>query len=372
MSLRSGAAPNAAGKVLAERLIRLGVSNIRVINRLSALADDLATIASNLHPNVLADMVNTLALFGVAHFIPQEDFPTVEYLLGYGSDELAKYLSNEKKREEQTEQEKRESDWDKLIAGYGYRGTSSLDKEIYAGMISGFFREGVIRSVAEELSQQIDAGGRRESFNAAIHRFWWGVGDSKQAFEHLLKTAKAALDLMTASEIYRVYEVLLNLEGKDAATQLLTQFIAANQERPGALALSEHFGEKYDPTFKAVLEAEAARLKSPVDLAETLDSIDFRRGWNPEDLTRIAEAKFQDIVPLLTGAQDDSLFARRLITLLKFGEKGQTAEEKKVREQTIGWLKTFAATDPISALRVKRFLPNDPTTQTDAQPPSSA
>jgi hypothetical protein len=367
-----GAEPNAAGKVLAERLIRLGVSNIRVINRLGALAEDLAKIVSDLHPNVLADMVNTLALFGVAHFIPQKDFPTVEYLLGYGSHEWTKYLNNEKKREEQTEQEKRESDWDKLIAGYGYETTSSLDKEIYAGMISGFFREGVVRSIAEELSQQIDAGGRKESVNAALHRFWWGVGDSKDAFEQLLETTKAALDLMTASEIYSVYEVLLHLEGKDAATQLLNQFIAANQERPGALVPSAHFGEKYDATFKAALEAEATRLKTPVDLAETLDSIDFRRGWNPEDLTRIAEAKFEDIVPLLTGAQDDRLFARRLITLLKFGEAGETEEEKKVREQTIGWLKTFAATDPISALRVRRFLPDDSTTLADAPPPGSA
>lgn len=49
--------------MLAQRLIRLGVSNIRVINRLGALDDELATIVSELHPNVLADMVNTLALF---------------------------------------------------------------------------------------------------------------------------------------------------------------------------------------------------------------------------------------------------------------------------------------------------------------------
>lgn len=364
-----GAEPNAAGKMLAERLIRLGVSNIRVINRLGALADDLATIVSDLHPNVLADMVSTLALFGVAHFIPQKDFPTVEYLLGYGSDEWAKYFNNEKKSEEQTEQEKRESEWDKLIAGYGYGETSPLDKEIYTGITSGFFCEEAVRSISEELSQRIEAGARKESFNAAIRRFWWGVGDSKKAFEHLLETTKIALDLMTASEIYAVYEVLLNLEGKGAATQLLNQFIAANQNRQGALVPSEHFGEKYDATFKAVLEAEAARLKAPVDLAKTLDAIDFNRGWNPEDLTRIAEAKFEDIVPLLTGVNDDRLFARRLITLLKFGERGQTAEEKKVREQTIGWLKTFAATDPISALRVRRFLPDGPTTPTDAPPP---
>ncbi|MGR4869692.1 hypothetical protein ACIPRI_12590 [Variovorax sp. LARHSF232] len=368
-----GAEPAEAGKILTERLIRLGVSNIRVISRLGALAHDLATIVTGLHPNVLADVINTLALFGVAHFIPHKDFPTTEYLLGYGSADWARYFSKEKKKEEQTEQEKRESDWHKLIAGYGYRVTTQLDKEVYAGITSGFFRDGAVRSLSEELSQSIEGGGRKEAFNDAIYRFWWGVGDSKTAFDQLLDTTKAALNLMNASEFHGVYEVLLDLQGKDAATKLLNQFIAANQDRRGALAPSEHFGDKYDATFRAVLEAEADRLKEPVDLAKALDAIDFKRGWAPEDLTKIGEAKFDDIVPLLTGAKDNSLFARRLITLLKFGEKGATTEEKKVREQTIAWLKTFAATDPISALRVRRFLPVDPPpppTPTPAPSPS--
>ncbi|WP_250537046.1 hypothetical protein [Caballeronia sp. AZ10_KS36] len=360
-----GAEPNPAGKLLAERFIRLGVSNIRVISRLGALADDLAAIVTDLHPNVLADVISTLALFGVAHFIPRKDVPTVEYLLAYGGDEWPKYFHNEKKREEQTEQEKRESDWDELIEGYGYSETSPLDKEIYAGIASGFFREEAVRTLAEDLSQRIDAGSRKASFDAALHRFWWGVGDSKKALEHLLETTMAALDQIAASQLYSVYEVLLNLQGNGAATRLLDQFIAANQNRQAALAPSEHFGEKYDATFKAVLEAEVARLKAPVDLAKTLDAIQFNRGWNPEDLTTIAEAKFEDILPLLTCANDDKLFARRLITLLKFGERGQTAEEKNVREQTIEWLKKFAETDPISALRVRRFLPEDEITATE-------
>lgn len=354
-----GAEPAEAGKILAERLVRLGVSNIRVIGRLWAHAKELATIVRGLHPNVLADLLNTLALFGVAHFIPQKDFPTTEYLLGYGTADWEKYFNKEKKEEEQNEQEKREAAWDKIIAGYGYETTTPLDKAVYAGITAGFFRDEAIRSLSEELSQQIEKGGRKEAFSDAMHRFWWGVDDSKAAFERLLDTTKAALGLIKASEIHSVYEVLLDLEGKDAATRLLDQFIAANQDSRSALTPSEEFGEKYDATFKAVLDAEVARLKEPVDLEKTLDAIKFSNGWNPKDLTKIAEANFDAIVPLLTGAKDNRLFARRLTTLLKFGEMGGTAEEKNVREKTIEWLKTFAATDPISALRVRRFLPAD-------------
>lgn len=356
-----GVKPSEAGNILRERLVRLGVSNIRVISRLGALADELAAIVNGLHPNVLADVINTLALFGVAHFIPRNEFPTTGYLLGYGTADWSKYFQKEKKKEEQTEQEQRESDWDKLIAGYGYAETNPLDKEVYAGITSGFFRDKVVRGLSEELSQRIEAGARKEAFNDAIHRFWWGVGDSRVALDALMDKTKAALNLMSASELHGIYEVLLDIKQQDAATELLNQFIAANQERRGALALSHHFGEKYDPTFKAVLEAEVARVGEPVDLAKTLDAIDFNRGWNPEDIATIAEAKFDEIVPLLTGAKEERLFACRLTTLLKIGElKDATEEGRKLRENTIEWLRTFAATDPISALRVRRFLPADP------------
>jgi hypothetical protein len=364
-----GVAPTEAGKILTERLVRLGVSNIRVIGRLGTHAEELAKLVRELHPNVLIDLINTLALFGVAHFIPQNDFPTTEYLLGYGTFGWDKYFNKEKSEEEQTEQEKREATWDKVIAGYGYETTSPLDREIYAGITSGFFRDDAIRSLSEELSQEIEIGGRREAFNDSIHHFWWGVGDSRAAFAQLLDTTSAALDLIGASELHSVYEVLLELEGIDAATKLLNQFIAANQNRRGALTPSKDFGEKYNATFSAALDSEVARHKEPVDLEKTLDSIEFNRGWNPEDLTKIAEANFDAILPLLTGAKHNRVFARRLTTLLKFGERGGTDEEKNVREKTIAWLKEFAATDPISALRVRRFLPSDlPPTPAPAAP----
>ncbi|CAN7336762.1 hypothetical protein LJR074_001893 [Acidovorax sp. LjRoot74] len=353
-----GSTPSQAGKFLSENLIRLGVSNIRVIGRLGALAEDLEKMVVGLHPKVLADVINTLAIFGVAHLIPRKEFPTIEYLLGYGDADWSKYL-NKKNEDEQSEREKQESDWDNLIEGYGYGHTSQLDREVHAGITSGFFQETAIRSLSEELSRQIEAGGLKETFNDALREFWWGVDDSHAALEKLLRATDASLKFINATEIYYVYEVLRDLGRIDAAEELLNQFIAANQGRPSSLTPSEHFGEKYDATFKSALEAEVARLKAPIDLEKTLDAIDFHSGWSPKDLTHIAEANFDAIALLLTGAKDNRLFVRRLTTLLKFGERGESVEERKVHEKTVAWLAAFAATDPIAALRVRRFLPTD-------------
>ena len=53
--------------------------------------------------------MSTLALFGVAHFIPQNGFPTTEYYLESGIADWAKYFNNEKREEELTERERLEA-----------------------------------------------------------------------------------------------------------------------------------------------------------------------------------------------------------------------------------------------------------------------
>lgn len=358
-----GSEPSEAGKILRDNIIRLGVSNIRVINRLGILAEDLAKIAKGLHAKVLLDLIHTLAIFGVAHFIPQKNFPTTEYLLQYGSANWSKFF-NKKKEGEETEQQKQEADWDRLISRYGYKETTALDKQVYAGIISGFFRNDTITIIAEDFSRLIDDGDKKKAFDEKIHHFWWGAGDSKIALDQLLSSTNAAIKLINLSELHGIYQILRDLQKKDASQELLNQYIAANQSRPEALELSDHLSSTCDPVFKAAFEANAVRPPTPIDLAKTLDSIDFRRGWNRKDLIKIAEAKFDDILLLLTDAKEDRLFASRLATLLKFGEHGESAAQKRVQELTITWLEALAATDPISALRVRRFLPADPGTST--------
>lgn len=352
-----GSQQTESSKILTVRLLRLGVSNIRVISRLGVLAQELATLVEGCHPEVLTHVVNTLTFFGIAHFIPRKTFPTPEYLLEYGRTDWKKFFNQEKKEEEKTGQEKLESTWDQLITTYGYKRPTQLEKEIYAGITSGFFRDNEIRRLSKDLSQQIDEGDCKNAFDNAIFRFWWGVSDSQVALQQLLVKTKDALELINASEFYPVYQILLELEGENAATELLNKFIAANHNRRKALIPKALFGSNYNKIFADKLHAAAERLNEPFDLSATLDALDVNNRWEYKEITKIANADFDTIVPLLTDPTDDELFARRLTTLLKFGEHGKTPEEKKVCEKTIDWLKKMTRTDPICALRMRRFIP---------------
>lgn len=76
-----GEKPDLARSLLRERIGELGISNIRVISRLSNMAAELATILEGLHEYVLKEAIQALALFGAAHFIPNDVFPPVEHLM---------------------------------------------------------------------------------------------------------------------------------------------------------------------------------------------------------------------------------------------------------------------------------------------------
>lgn len=354
-----GGSRSEARNILADKVTILGVSNIRVISRLGILADELAQITAGLHSLVIYEMMKTLALFGVAHFIPNREFPSVDYLLGSTHYGWSGFFKQENYSDElKTEQEKKESKWKGFLSEYGHLETSLLDKEIYAGVNSGFFCDEKIRSLSEDLSQRIKDGDCRAIFNRELSKFLWGIDDSTAAYEKMLSATLAALGVIGSPEFYTVYKFQQQVEGESAAKISLNQFVAKNSGRREAFILSFHSSGNYDDYFRSVIEVEALRLKEPVDLANTLDKINFNRGWDPEDLATIAAANFDDVVYLLTHAESHGVFISRITTLLKFGQKSQTPEQQKVYENMISWLKKIAANDPISALRVQRFLPS--------------
>jgi hypothetical protein len=67
-----GETPDLARSLLLEKVKKLNISNIRVISRLSNMAEELAVIFEGLHEGVLKEAINTLALFGAAHFLPTD------------------------------------------------------------------------------------------------------------------------------------------------------------------------------------------------------------------------------------------------------------------------------------------------------------
>lgn len=77
-----GVAPNPSTQMLHDHLIFLNVANIRVIGRLKRLVAAMTANLSGVDEKVVKIGVLALAIFGVGHYMPDGDYPTIDFALG--------------------------------------------------------------------------------------------------------------------------------------------------------------------------------------------------------------------------------------------------------------------------------------------------
>ncbi|HQR97803.1 MULTISPECIES: hypothetical protein [unclassified Polaromonas] len=352
-----GEQPTAVRLLLQERMIFLGVSNIRVIARLAAMADELQALLAGLHEAVIKEVVHSLALFGAAYFLPKDGFPPPSFIREYDTD-WRHYLKSDDQTT-QTEEEKLQSVWREKLGSYGYSETSALDTVISHGVERGYFDQATVLKLATELSGTAEELAQRATYSNSWTKFWHSAsGDSAALLQSLRVITDDSLRVISANDLYNACEVFKEASQEDAANALLEKFIAVNQSRPGVFSDADGpFGHIYNEAFAQRLKAEAIKHAQISSAQEALDAIDFSSGWNSKDVTRVSEVDFSELEALLL-ASEGRVFTKRLKTLLNIGTGSDaSSKEKQVRENTIDWLRKLTTSDPILAIRLRRFIP---------------
>ena len=353
-----GESPDLARVILRERIVTLGISNIRVISRLSSLAAELALILEGLHANVLKEGIRTLVLFGAAQFLPTDGFPQVDWLMKLGND-WSRYFRDAKKAEGQTDEDRKLEAWYALLERYGYVSTFPFDVEIACAVQRGYFDRGTLVPLAQELSTSSESHAMIVEYQNAWSRFWHSLdGDGGQLLRELREVTIRAIGVIGPDDMQTAFEVFRQAGHPEVGTELLDLFIASNQHRPGVFGQSDGpFREMYKGEFAERLRLENERHKTPPTIEEALDRIDFDRGWNPEDIRVVGKANLSEIERLLRTSEGHR-FRTRLRTLLRVGTLADAKEdEKRVSEQALELLKTLAREDPIMAIRMRQYIP---------------
>ncbi|MDQ3773744.1 MAG: hypothetical protein M3461_04940 [Pseudomonadota bacterium] len=307
--------------LLAPRLIELGVNNIRVIARLHDLALELESALAEYRDGVLNQAVQAVALFGVAHFLPTDDFPSVAYLETYGSDDWFRYTRDVKEPAEMSNDERRYATWNELLQNYGYGSTDELDLEVSRTIQRGFVDAIALQTPASKLSAQLDGAASRQILTNAWEVLSGSFDNNKDEVVNALATAAVdCVQTMGVQDMHSIYSVLLDLGEDERASRALESFIAANQQHPEVFDLSNNPFSGYITLaeFRHRMQAEHEKHNVPKSLEFSLDSIDIKRGWSAEDLQRVAAATEQEMYDVLRPAKG-SVLRSRLRTLTDYG-----------------------------------------------------
>jgi len=354
-----GVTPDLARLLLQEQINKLAISNIRVISRLSNMAAELAVILEGLHERVLQEAIQTLVLFGAAHFLPTDGFPPVDHLMKLGGNDWSGYFRDAKKAGEETEEDRKLAAWDAQLSRYGYGHTSPFDAEIGGSVQRGYFARSVLIPLAQLLSENHDAQTLQAEYREAWAKFWNSLnGNGEQLLRELHDVTIKAIGVIGPGDLQPAFEVFSQAGQPEVAGDFLDRFIAINQHRPIIFAqVDDAFCGQFSGVFADKLRAENEKHKAKPSIEEALDRIDFDSSWNSNDIRIVSKADAGELERLLHSSEGQ-LFRARLRTLLRIGTM-QNAEDddKRVSEQTLEILKKLARDDPIIAIRMRRFIP---------------
>jgi hypothetical protein len=273
----------------------------------------------------------------------------------------AHYFRNAKKEGEETEEERKLAAWKTLLDHYGYGVTSPVDAEVGRAVQRGYFDRCTLAPLAQQLSASSEAQAAQAKYHEAWTKFWHSLnGNGEQLLRELRDITIGAIDVIGPGDLQPAYEVFSQAGQTEIAEELLERFIASNQHRPAVFGqVDGAFRDMYSGAFADRLRKESERHKARPSVEEALDRIDFERGWNPEDIRVVGNADPDEIERLLRNSEGHR-FRARLLTLLRIGSLQDAQEgEKRVSEQTLELLKRLASEDPITAIRLRQYIPAD-------------
>lgn len=356
-----GLTPDSAGMLLGSRINQLGISNIRVITRLGNMAAELADLLIGCHERVLQKAIQALSLFGAAKFLSDDDnrFPSFDYLMEL-QNPWAHYLSGEKAGKK-TEEDRKLVGWGALLEACEYSVTSRLDAEIGRSVKRGFFDKGAIVPLAKELSDTFEVDTLLWEFSAKWICFWQTLdGNGDQLLTELRDATIRAIAVISLDDLKNAYDVFSEVGQTDIATELLELFIATNQRLPAAFnQVDGEFSETFTGAFAARLRDEKNKRTPQPSVVEALDRIDPDRGWTLGDARIVSMADTGEIERILRQSKGLE-FRTRLRALLSIGTIQNGLEhEEPVSQRTVEILKKLANEDPITAIRLRRYIPAD-------------
>ncbi|GHH24382.1 hypothetical protein GCM10008023_36510 [Sphingomonas glacialis] len=285
---------------LRDRLVALGVTNMRVMKKIERWARLIETEVVGVETEVVEQAVVTVVLAGWC-FLQPDLAPGLDFVREFNS------TTGLFRREDEPEERKK---WREILSKYGYRTTDELDAAIIDGVAIGYFRGDDLRAAAQALGERLKRNRRKDSFSLA-----WELFHSS-----LTTDDDVILDAMVAGAMENLGEIspvnmnsgvrFLRRYGREAqASELVVKYIDANRSKPDFFSKWNRFfhDDPVDEELLAAMEAERTAIVDARDPAEMLKQMARTSGYNPdEDSARLSRLTADELVQLFDGnAADD-------------------------------------------------------------------
>ncbi|MBY5871322.1 hypothetical protein HFN53_04715 [Rhizobium leguminosarum] len=284
------------GLLVRDNAVTLGITNVRVIQKILRLVRDIVPMISEYSFQVTKSATATITLMAWSYLQP-EYAPSIDYL------KRMTLLGIDDKEDED------DAKWLERLGKYGYSHTSEFDLLLLRGVQNGFFVKSEIDTHALELHR----ADVRELMKTELDRLWKGLRDSfTTTEEEILNDFYEAFcrndENIQLSEMIRIEELFRDF-GDPRADAILSRYIEVNKDRPRAFDLSffEDYGEKLDPDVHLkLLQASIEQQPdwTPTDLLKGLESFVYAE----EKQLKAAEMPVEDYIAVFKAHEGEELY----------------------------------------------------------------
>jgi hypothetical protein len=336
-----------ASRRIKENVVKLGISNIRIIYRIKTVAQDLMRVLGEFDDEIKKQALHTLTLLIWSKYddgaIPMDN-------IVHHEGRMLRLMGKDERSED-------DRSWDDKLDEYGFRDCDELDAAIIAGVDRGFFDEAEIVNQAQQQHARQDAAAAQEGLLQAWRPFH-DTFDST-GVPHVVDGICAAYRLymkyVSRGNLDDVLEILRALDFADNASELIARYVDTHREH--IRAIDEHADPFHsvikDDEFRAALAA-AAVPPPPKPIKGILTDL-YHGKLNQEDIDAACALSADDLHAIFSGLRGEelcpvvegSLFFRRMANA--------TDPQKALTKHALEALERIGRESAINAIRVKKF-----------------
>jgi hypothetical protein len=358
-------ADTTATKLLAEYCVKLGISNIRLMKRIERSVRDVEKMVTGFDTQVLAQAVQSVALFGWSLYEPNTA-PPIDFL----TNKRGKGLYTGKDGPPVPENE---AAWNALLDMYGFTSMDALDLALLEGVRCGYFDPTPITKLAAELDKQFVALKLNGSFQQSWDLYHESFDNNQEeVLDSMYASFMSSVKQITPLNMNSTIALFKSLGRPEQAAEMIAHYVEKRGDEPGLFDPQNYlmFGELTDPDVSKAFNDKHASLKHQFDAQKVLRTIADTNGWSPEEITYLSQLPVDDYYRMFKGSKGKEL--RKLINAcLQFDRIGNaTSEMKEVSKRAREALGRIAKESPLNARRVKPYGIVDPK-ETESAPKSA-
>ena len=336
-------------KLLAENCVTLGITNIRVIQKLKRLVSRLEELLTEHNPIILWQAIHTVTLLGWITYQPTEA-PALSYLTEQGG--WARLLNKDKAPPHPEEVAARN-----LFERYKFTRIDEFDEVILEGVRSGTFETEKLLEKAKLIELQTEVNKKNEEFSEAWRLFHYSFNAGAEEVLNAIEDAfKKAVETISPANLSATVSLFKSLGESGRALGLISFYMEKNasQDRKFFDLKQYHFSDEVtDEDVRTNFNAKCATFVVAVDPKAVLKRIVENKGWNPEDTALLATLTTDEFVAVFKGSPGIYLPEMARFALQFGAYDGATQDMKKTSETALRALKKIASESKINALRLK-------------------